>query len=299
MDHAEKTIPLVSIIVGLNEEEGADIVYQFLESVRALEENIPHEVIIVAPKNEEREKLFREKYPWVRLIQAEEAIPGGHFRNIAVKQARGKYLAFFEDHVIVHANYLNNLVSSFDKGYDIVGGSVANGNPEKISSWVQYFCEYHKWLPCLKEGLRNDLPGSNFACTRHFLQELGTFSQERYKLESHFFHKARKKGYTLYFTPDVRTSHFNENRAMFFSRKRFQYGRLYAARRGFILPKRLLYTLLSPLIAILEYTRIFNHARCNKTLVTKFLLCTPQLLLTLFIWMGGECMGYIFGADAK
>jgi hypothetical protein len=131
------------------------------------------------------------------------------------------------------------------------------------------------------------------------LQELGIFSQEKYKLESHFFHKARKSGYTLYFAPDVRTSHFNENRAMLFSGKRFQYGRLYAARRGFSLPKRFLYTFLSPLIAILEYVRIFNHARCSKTYMRKFFHCTPQLLLTLFIWMGGECLGYLFGADAN
>lgn len=299
MVHAEQALTQVSIIVGLNEEEGTDIVYNFLESVRALEDDIPNEVIIVAPKNKEREKLFRNRYPWVRLIQADKAIPGGYFRNIAVKHARGQFLAFFEDHVIVHAHYLKNLISAFDKGYDIVGGSVANGNPETISSWVQYFCEYHKWLPCQKEGPIDDLPGSNFACTSQALQKLGAFSQERFKLESHFFHKARKNDYTLYFAPEVRTSHFNEKRAMFFSGKRFQYGRLYAARRGFSLPKRLLYTFLSPLIVILEYVRILNHARCHTTYLKKFLFCTPQLILTLFIWMGGECMGYLFGSDAK
>jgi glycosyltransferase involved in cell wall biosynthesis len=299
MKHTEEQSPLVSIIVGVNEEEGADIIYRFLESVRALEDDIPAEVILVAIENEERETLLGEQYPWVRLIQAKKSMPGGYFRNIAVKHARGKFLAFFEDHVIVHAEYLKNLASSFVKGYDFVGGSVANGNPETVSSWVQYFCEYHKWLPCLKEGTRDDLPGSNFACTNHALQELGAFSQEKYKLESHFFHNARKKGYTLYFAPDMRTSHFNEKRAMFFSKKRFQYGRLYAARRGFSLLKRLLYALLSPLIASLEYWRIFNHARCSKTYLTKFFQCTPQLLLTLFIWMGGECMGYLFGANAE
>ncbi len=299
MTHNEKSFPLVSIIAGMNEEEGTDIVYQFLESVRLLEDDIPHEVIIVALKKKEREMLFRDQYPWVRFIQAENAIPGGYFRNIAVKHAKGQFLAFFEDHVIIHANYLKKLVSAFDKGSEIVGGSVDNGNPETISSWVQYFCEYHKWLPCLKEGPRDDLPGSNFACARPVLQELGAFSQERFKLESHFFHKARKSGYSLYFAPEVRTSHFNEKRAMFFSRKRFQYGRLYAARRGFSLPRRLLYTLLAPLIAILEYVRIFNHARCHTTFLKNFLLCSPQLLLTLFIWMGGECAGYLFGDDAN
>jgi GT2 family glycosyltransferase len=299
MVHAEKITPLVSLIVGVNEEEGVDIVYQFLESVRALEENIPYEVIIVAPKNKERERVFRKEYPWIQLIQAEKTKPGGYFRNIAVKHARGQFLAFFEDHVIVHKHYLRNLIRCLEKGYDFVGGSVTNGNPETISSWVQYFCEYHKWLPCLKKGPRDDLPGSNFACRRHVLQKIGAFSQERFKLESHFFHGARKNGYTLYFSPDVRTSHFNEKRAMHFSRKRFHYGRLYAARRRFSLQRRLLYALFSPLIAILEYGRIFNHARFSKTYVKKFILCTPQLLLTLFIWAGGECLGYIFGADAK
>jgi GT2 family glycosyltransferase len=254
---------------------------------------------VVAFKNKQRERLIHERFPWVRLIQSEKMIPGGYFRNIGVRHASGQFLAFFEDHVIVHMHYLQNLVSAFAKGYDIVGGSVTNGNPEKISSWVQYFCEYHKWLPCSKGGLRDDLPGSNFACQRKVLQTLGAFSEERFKLESHFFTKAKKNGFTLYFAPEVRTSHFNERRAMFFSRKRFHYGRLYAARRGFRWPKRLLYISFSPLIAILEYVRIFFHARCNNIYLIKFLLCTPQLLLTLFIWMGGECMGYLFGADVE
>lgn len=282
----------------MNEEEGAASVFQFLESVDSLGEDIPQETIVVAQKNEHRESLICEKYPWIRLIQAGKAIPGGYFRNIAIKEARGEYLAFFEDHVVVHAEYLKNLVSAFDLGYDIVGGAVANGNPENIPSWVQYFCEYHKWLPGLKEGERDDLPGSNFACRRETMQELGSFSEERFKLESHFFHKARKKGYKLYFAPSVRTSHFNERRAMYFRRKRYQYGRLYAARRGFSLPWRLLYVFLSPLIVFWEYLRIFNHARVSNAYLNKFILCTPQLLLTLLFWMGGECMGYLFGADA-
>lgn len=299
MTRTESNIPQISIIVGMNEEEGSEIVYQFLESVRSLGEDIPHETIIVARKNKQREILFQKEYPWVRLIQVEKRRAGGYFRNIAVQQARGQFLAFFEDHVVVHANYLKRLTRTFDKGYDIVGGSVTNGNPETVSSWVQYFCEYHKWLPCLKGGLRDDLPGSNFACTKHALQELGAFSEERYKLESHFFHKARKRGFVLYFAPDIRTRHFNEKRVMHFSEKRFHYGRLYAARRGFSPLRRLIYILLSPLIAGVEYLRILNHARCSAMYLKKFILCTPQLLATLFIWMSGECMGYLFGADAK
>lgn len=299
MTQIENSTPQVSLIVGLNEEERPELLYRLLESVRGLGDEIPHETIVVAQKDARRETLFQKKYPWVRLIQAERTIPGGHFRNIGVQQASGKFLAFFEDHVLLHADYLKNLATALDKGYDIVGGSVSNGNPERISSWVQYFCEYHKWLPCLKGGTRNDLPGSNFVCQKQVLQKLGAFSEERFKLESHFFTKAKKNGFTLFFAPDVRTSHFNERRAMFFSRKRFQYGRLYAARRGFSLPKRLLYTCFSPLIAVLEYLRIFNHARHGKTYLKKFFLCSPQLLLTLFIWMGGECTGYLFGADAE
>jgi len=289
----------VSIIVGVNEEERPELLFNFLESVRGLEDELPHETIVIAQKDTQRERIFQIKYPWVRLIQAEEMVPGGYFRNIGVRHASGKFLAFFEDHVIIHADYLKHLATALERGYDIVGGSVANGNPESMSGWVQYFCEYHKWLPCLKRGLLDDLPGSNFVCRRQVLQKLGAFSEERFKLESHFFTKAKKNGYTLFFEPDIRTSHFNEKRAMFFSKKRFQYGRLYAARRGFSLPKRLLYTCLSPLIAMLEYLRILNHAKCGKTYLKKFFLCTPQLLFTLIIWMGGECMGYLFGADAE
>ena len=132
MARAENALPQISILVGLNEEEGSDIVYQLLDSIRALDDNITYEVVVVSLKNEQREMLFQERYPWIQLIRADTAISGGNFRNIAVKHAKGQFQVFLEDHVIVHMDYLKNLVSAFDKGYDIVGGSVANGNPEKF-----------------------------------------------------------------------------------------------------------------------------------------------------------------------
>jgi GT2 family glycosyltransferase len=234
----------------------------------------------------------------VELIKADRYQFGSALRNIAVKHAKGEIVAFLEDHVLVQKNYLKNLVATFSKGYDIVGGHVANANPERFVGWTQYFCEYNKFIPLSRDGEVEDLPGCNFAYSSDLVEKLGPFYEGPYKLENLFHGWARKSGYRLYLTRDLQVAHINGEKIIGFWRKRFEYGRLFASQRGFSLKRRILYAVLSPLIAMIEYTRIFKRTKNNRTYLIKFIQSTPLLLPTLLIWMMGECFGYLFGVSA-
>ena len=288
--------PKVSIIVVVTGNRGFDSIFDSLDSFYPQEGDINFEFIVVDERNQEREKNLRERFPWVRLIQTEELMPAAYLRNIALLHVRGEIIAFADDHVFFHNNYIKKLVAGFSKGYDIVGGPVANGNPGTLAGWVSYFCEFHKWLPTKQEGEVEDLPGTNFAYRFDLLKKLGPFPEGRFKLEYLFNKRARQGGNRFYFSPSLKIAHINEVKISDFWVCRFNYGRLLATRRGFPVWKRVAYAILSPLIALIEYIRIFNHARCDRTYLQKFVQCTPLLLPTLFIWMAGECTGYLFGA---
>ena len=285
--------PKVSIIVGVMEEKGIDTIFSSLNSFLPQEGEIDFEFIVVDEANEQREKIYRERFPWVKLINTERLMPESYSRNIALQHARGEIIVFTTDHVLFHQCYLKNLVEAFYKGYRIVGGPVANGNPEVFIGWVQYFCEYNKWLPGIQEGVVEDLPGTNFAYHIELLKKLGPLPQGEFSVETLFHKKAKENDNKLYYCHGLRIDHINEKKISVICKERFLYGKLFAARRRFPVWKRIVYIVFSPLIALIEYIRIFKNSRHDRSCLKKFFQCTPLLLPTLFIWMSGECVGYL------
>jgi len=163
---------------------------------------------------------------------------------------------------------------------------------------VQHFCEYHNFLSTVTEGEIADLPGSNFAYHRDVLEMLGSFPEGRYGLETHVHNRVRREGNQLFFCHGLAVNHVNETSMAAVMSRRFKYGRLFAARRGFPVWKRLAYVVLSPLVVLTEYVRIFMHVRRDQTHLKRFVRCTPLLLPTLVVWMAGECCGYLAAPGA-
>jgi glycosyltransferase involved in cell wall biosynthesis len=287
--------PKVSIIVGVTGKRGRGSVFNLLDSFAAREGGVDFEFLVVDKTDPERERVYREQYPWVKLLTTESPMPESRMRNLALEHSRGEIIAFVEDHVLFPPCYLKNLVEAFSKGHRIVGGPIETANPGDFAGWVQYFSEYNKWLPGVPEGAVDDLPGSNFAYRAGLLKVMGPLAEGRHGTETHFHRRAREKGFELYFCHGVKIRHVNEKNLCRFAIMRFNYGRLFAARRGFGVWKRIAYIFLSPLIAVVEYVRILKNARHDRACLLRLVQCTPLLVPCLFIWMAGECTGYLFG----
>lgn len=289
--------PEVSIIVVVNTSASPDTIFRLLDSFYPQHGNIVYEFIVVEEENEQRAKIYSEHFPWVNLIQIKERTPGSHERNVALQIAKGDIIVFMQDHITVEKDYLQNLKKCFLNDCDAVGGPVINGCTEKLSNWVLYFCEYHKWTVNIREGEIDDLPGCNFAYRSDSLKELGFFIEGNFKLEFLFNEKARQKGKHLYFFRGLKVKHFADKDIFDLWSYRFRYGRVFASKRGFPGWKRISYAALFPLVAAVEYVRIFRNIRGDRICLKKFIESSPLLLLTLFIWMFGECFGYLFGSN--
>lgn len=287
--------PEVSIIVGVTPRKGFNSIFNLLETIFSQKGDITFECIVVDAFDKQREKIYREYFPHVKLVQTEALLYEPCLRNIGMKQAQSEIITFLEDHILLSRSYLKNLVKLFSNGYKIVGGTVANANPESFFGWTQYFCEYNKWIPGLPAGIVEDLPGCNFSYHAEVLKKLGPFPEGEFGVDTYFHKKAKYAGYKLYLCSGLEVAHVNDTKLRVTSIERFKYGQLFAARRGFTRRKQILYIVLSPVIAILEYIRIFKHTRHNSFYLKKLIHCTPFLLPILFIWMMGECSGYLFG----
>lgn len=284
---------LVSFIVVVNNDAPFEAVFKLLDSFYPQEGMISFEMLVVEKKDEVKARIYAKKYPWVELLQLEDLPRGSVPRDMALARARGAYIVFLEDHITVEKDYLKNVVGLFQKGYDGVAGPVFIGREDSASAWVEYFSEYHKWLPCRPEGPIDDLPGCGFAYRRCLLDELGGFPVGDFKLESLFNQRVGKKGYKLYFSHTIPARHFDDKTFPELLRYRFHYGRTFAVQRGFRPSRRLLYALLFPVIALIEYVRIARDVFYDEYLRKRFMAYSPWLLLTLFVWMFGESLGYL------
>ena len=291
--------PTVSIVTAVTRDRGPDSVFGLLESFAPQVDDVDFEFIVVDEEDDRRRKVFEERFPWVELIQTSKLMPVPQMRNFALPRVRGEIVGFVEDHALLPEGYLRNLVGVFARGYRVAGGPVENANPQSVASRVHHFCEYHNFLSTVNEGEIADLPGSNFAYHKDVLEMLGRFPEGTYGVETHTHNRMKQEGNRLHFCHGLSVHHINETNITAVMSRRFTYGRLFAARRGFSVWKRLAYIVLSPLVVLAEYVRIFMHVRRDRTHLKRFARCTPLLIPTLVVWMAGECLGYLSGSAGE
>ena len=147
MEFNQDNKPVVSFIVVVNTNSFFGAIFNLLDSFYPQEGSIPFEFIVIEEENKETERIYRQRFPWVKFLTVEKMLRGSSLRNMALCHARGEIIAFLEDHITVRSDYLKNLMGCFDAGYGIVGGPVENGATKFPDGWVEYFAEYNKWFP--------------------------------------------------------------------------------------------------------------------------------------------------------
>ena len=287
--------PEFSIIIAANNGVPEAEFFRCLSKLSPQEGDFSFECLVVMEEEERLKETFPSRFPWARPIFIPKMMRGSYPRNLALTHAGGNYILFLEDHVMVEPNHLSKIRQVFEKGYDAVGGAVVNGSPGFPASWLQYFCEYHRWLPCRPSGEIDDLPGCNFAYRAPTLKNLGAFVEGRYKIETLFNVRARKQGARFYFSANAGVIHFayDAKTVPEYWRYRFQYGREFASNRGLGNGKRILFALFSPCLSGVAFIRIWSDIRHDREMHRRFWRMSPLLLLSLAIWSMGEFCGYL------
>jgi len=289
---------MVSLVIVLSPNRGEDSIWGTLATF-VRDPAVPSEVIVVDERGSPRLARFASDFPWVRLALTERrpSIPEG--RNLASTVATGSILAFVDDHVRLPADYLRRLVCDFEEGADVVGGSVANANPETLGSWAHYFAEYSKWLAGIPHPDTADLPGSNWAIRRDVLERVGPFEPAAFALESLAFVKWQRLGVRIRHDPGLVIQHVHESRIRDFWPISFAYGRCFGARLELPLARRIARAAALPAVALALQLRSFAKARQKPEYLRAFVKCSPLLLVTFFVRSAGETVGLLCGSSRR
>lgn len=139
-------------------------------------------------------------------------------RNRGVSESFGAIIVFLDDDVEVEQTWLQRLIEPFvDQRVAVIGGKVLPFGMQKIPVWLprEYGFLASVFDPSDSECEIDKVMGANFAVKREVFDEVGLFDvnlgRKGTKLlggeEVELFHRIRKAGYKILFTPESRVWH--------------------------------------------------------------------------------------------
>jgi len=119
-----KSIPLVSIIIDTMGEKASDL--KTLESVLANTSSIPFEVITSTTREHSENFIDSINELGIMNVRVENSEMLAENRNKAALEAKGEYLVFVSDGILVQENWLNHLIQPLENDHSIgiAGGLV-------------------------------------------------------------------------------------------------------------------------------------------------------------------------------
>ena len=256
------------------------------------------EAIVVDSSTDGTADLVAHDFPWVRLIRCDTRKYCGDARNLGIAQAHGDLIAFTDADCLADPDFAGAILRAHDRYPDpVIGGAIANGNPENYTGWAYYYTEFSQWMPGSPPGHVADIPGCCLSLKRSAFERYGPFIEGTYCSDSAFHWALARDGHHPRFEPSIRVAHLNPTRFGNLLRHEVGHGRNFATvridRKGASGLKRLAYVLASPILPALLFGRAARRALGDPRHRFRFLKAAPAVFLAQSAWSLGEFRGYL------
>ena len=256
------------------------------------------EIIVVDSSNDGSASLIKAEFPSVKLTRLAKKTMPSVARNIGVKKARGKIIAFIDSDCIAEKNWLGKMLSS-QESEKIVGGSVGNANPEKLLSWVSYLSEFSEFLPGNPKAFKRFVPTCNASYAKGLFEKHGFFPEIRASEDVLFNWKLVKGGEKVFFNPEIKVYHLNKTSLAAILENQSMLGFYSAVARKRENIEGKFFVRFFPLAAFLPFlrlARVFSRVLFwNQKMLPLFLAASPLILLAFFYWAFGFLQGVFEG----
>jgi glycosyltransferase involved in cell wall biosynthesis len=166
----------------------------------------PFEIIVICSGSDGTYELARDHSPMVRAVQLPVRALPGEARNAGLWMARGDYVSFPGSHIRLLPDALSERLRTHEDGWDMVAGSVTNGNTT-AAGWASYILDHATKTPERPEGEFTGVPGSASYVTRDVIG-LGGFPPDVRTGEDTAVNSAlHQAGRRTYFNPRISFIH--------------------------------------------------------------------------------------------
>lgn len=171
----------------------------------------PHFEVILIDNNstDETHKVIPERFPSVRYFRVfyNSGVPGG--RNFGIVNARGDYLVFVDNDAVVESDFLEKIVSTFEKESQagILTFKILNYYNKEIDSSTWIFNESMKHVE--QNTPVHSFVGCGHAFQREVVDSIGLLWTRLFFLheEKDYSLRLLHTPYLVYYTPDIIVYH--------------------------------------------------------------------------------------------
>lgn len=294
----EKGVDISVIIPSYNPGE---FLNHCLNSIVNQETALSFEIIVADSSESELGPAIVEQFPGVRWIHSQTQLLPGEARNLGVRHAKGKLLAFIDTDAAAESDWLERIhrVHQSDKNVDVVCGAVKNGYARNFVSTAEYFMEFGEYLPERRPEEVEMFPAVNLSMPRIVFDEAGGFPDLVTAEDDLFSFRLKGLGKRLYFDSSIVVTHFHRTNLKHFYHKQKNLGiGFYLSRKqnrlmGYQLLKSRLFAFGIPMLRML---RIWHKVlrRSLKYFLSVF-MTSPIILFGLVAYSIGFWQAFDMG----
>ncbi|MFQ5601686.1 MAG: glycosyltransferase [bacterium] len=288
--HEQAAIDLSIIIPSFNSKK---TIRHTLKALCEQTTQFEYEIIVVDSSNDGSEKIIEREFPQVKLIRLRKQTYPGTGRNLGVRNARGRFVAFTDADCLPDTDWVERIIQTFsERQTEAVGGCLINGYRWSLTAWVGHLIEFNEWTETTPAGFVTNIPSANLAYQRQAFTKYDEYFPDYLGSEDTILNwQMQKKGARLYFDPKIRLVHLNRSALGKLFKHQYMLGRWSAeARRQFDLPGNFLvkHRLLVFLLPFIRWLRAFLRLASKdlpKLLI--FVLVTPLYIPAAYAWSVG------------
>jgi len=224
--------PYVSIIIPARNAEKT--IKKCLDSVLNLDYK-NYEVIVIDDGSEDRTPEILENYKdKIKIIKNIKALGPSQSRNMAVKEAKGEYLAFTDADCFVDKSWLTELISGFKESKIVSVGGIQE-IPKDETEFGRKVSEFFKKIGFISDYMHiakrkesvevNHNPSCNVMYRKDIFLEENGFLENLWPGEDvELDYRLRKKGYKIIFNPKAIVYHYRPSNLKSFLKMMYRYG---------------------------------------------------------------------------
>lgn len=288
----------IKISVIIPSYNSSQTIERCLTSLEQQETSEKFEVIVVDSSTDNTKAIVEARFPNIKLYFFNDRKYAGVARNFGVSKSSGDIIAFTDADCFVESNWINQIVAAHQEtDMPLIGGPIANGNPESYLGWAYYFASFNRFLPRTGVYQYTDLATGCLTIKKWAFEKYGDFSEDRFGEDTLFCWKIAEAGYPLLFMSNIKVYHTNPENWQELISKKIQHGKVFAQVRvrkyNFSPCKRLVYILGSPLLPLLLIYRCTKEVLKAPIYWRYFCQVLPLIFLELLAWSYGEFLGYL------
>ncbi len=213
---------------------------------------------------------------------------------LGVQVAQAPVVVLCEDHSFPDPTWAERLLGAHRQPWAVVGPAVRNANPNRLTTWADFFLAYGDWAYPATSGSRDHLPGHNSSYKRDLLLIYGAELARKLEAETLLHWEMRRQGHQLYLQADAVTNHVNFTRFGAMMRLTWLSGRHFGAARtsSWSWRRRLPWIFASILIPAVRLQRIYREIRRPG----RFEGSLPGLMAILCLLLLCDGIGQMAGA---